>query len=413
MNAVTITSTVMMSIYTTTYLWDDLYIKSMSIGIALSSFTVQLVVSCVICGSVGRKLDNIREVLDAVNGDQLTDREFRELLLFKDIAKNTRKYGFTIGGVSKQFHQALLLVVAYTEAKFLSGLSGTPADDLVKDPCFLKSYQDAYKIVHAKIPDIDPTIKDPAYFCCVAWVELDAMRDAGKADCTAAEATTLNALEDKVIAWANADAKLFGSLSGTPVDDLAKDPCFQKSYQDAYKIVHAKIPDIDPTIREPAYFCCVAWVELDAMRDAGKADCTAAEATTLGALEDKVVAWANAGDSLLLVVACTEAKFFGSLSGTPVDDLMADPCLKKSYQDAYELVHKKIPDIDPTITNPAYFCCISWVELDQLRVAAKKDCTAAEATTMGGLEDKVIAWANADACKDHKYTKDIQTCKKP
>ncbi|CAG2106462.1 unnamed protein product [Medioppia subpectinata] len=90
---------------------------------------------------------------------------------------------------------------------------------------------------------------------------------------------------------------LLTTLASDPYKDLENDPCYKKCYNDLHPCVHGKIPDIDPNITDPAYTCCVAWVGLDCMRSVGEVDCTAAEATTLGALEDKVIAWANAGDS--------------------------------------------------------------------------------------------------------------------
>ncbi|CAG2114022.1 unnamed protein product, partial [Medioppia subpectinata] len=109
-NTIVVICCIMMSIYVTTSLWQN--IQSMSTVIALSSvsLTVQLVVSCVICGSVGNKLNDIREVLDAINGDQLTDREFRELLLFKDSAKNSSTCGFTIAGFAVLNKSTLIAV---------------------------------------------------------------------------------------------------------------------------------------------------------------------------------------------------------------------------------------------------------------------------------------------------------------
>ncbi|CAG2117129.1 unnamed protein product, partial [Medioppia subpectinata] len=92
--------TLMVNIYLVTHFKDNDYRRCVGTGLALSSVSsaVQLMVSCVICGSVGRKSENIREVLDAVNGPELTDGEFREVLLFKDIVRNGRTFGFTFGG---------------------------------------------------------------------------------------------------------------------------------------------------------------------------------------------------------------------------------------------------------------------------------------------------------------------------
>ncbi|CAG2109655.1 unnamed protein product, partial [Medioppia subpectinata] len=87
--------------------------------------------------------------------------------------------------------------------KFLSAIDNDPAEDLAKDPCYAKSYLDADKCVAKKVPDYDPECPFVEYRCCILWLGLDCLRDAGKTDCTAPEAETMGTIEDQMIAFMN------------------------------------------------------------------------------------------------------------------------------------------------------------------------------------------------------------------
>ncbi len=59
--------------------------------------TIQLIISCFICGSVESKSVKIYEVLDDYNAKHLSDTEYKQLVLFKSISQKTT-FGFTVGG---------------------------------------------------------------------------------------------------------------------------------------------------------------------------------------------------------------------------------------------------------------------------------------------------------------------------
>ena len=61
------------------------------------ALVLELVISCSICGAVHESADQIYAILDSFNGNDLSDFEFKEWLMFKNISRKT-KYGFTIGG---------------------------------------------------------------------------------------------------------------------------------------------------------------------------------------------------------------------------------------------------------------------------------------------------------------------------
>ena len=61
------------------------------------SATVKLIISCFINGLVYEESERILTVLDAFRANDLSDSEFKELLLFKAISRET-KFGITIGG---------------------------------------------------------------------------------------------------------------------------------------------------------------------------------------------------------------------------------------------------------------------------------------------------------------------------
>ena len=73
------------------------------------ALVLELVISCSICGAVHESSDQIYAILDSFNGNDLSDFEFKEWLMFKTTSKKT-KFGFTIGDFASMKKTTLISV---------------------------------------------------------------------------------------------------------------------------------------------------------------------------------------------------------------------------------------------------------------------------------------------------------------
>ncbi|CAG2100099.1 unnamed protein product, partial [Medioppia subpectinata] len=71
----------------------------------------------------------------------------------------------------------------------------------------------------------------------------------------------------------------------------------------------------------------------------------------------------------------------------PIQDLISDPCLLRKDAPAHNCMRGKIPDYDPTITQPNY-----------------TNCTIDEQSVLGGKEDRAVTYMNENMCKTFQYT---------
>ncbi|CAG2103968.1 unnamed protein product, partial [Medioppia subpectinata] len=62
------------------------------------SASISTIMSCFICGLVSTKSAKLQRILHAINARDLSDDEYNEWLMFGTIVRNTRTFGFTIGG---------------------------------------------------------------------------------------------------------------------------------------------------------------------------------------------------------------------------------------------------------------------------------------------------------------------------
>ena len=87
-------------------------IKSLSNQFATNTISaaVKLIISCLINGLVYDESERILAVLDAISAYDLNDFEFKELLLFKTISRES-KFGFTIGGFAALRKTTLIQVM--------------------------------------------------------------------------------------------------------------------------------------------------------------------------------------------------------------------------------------------------------------------------------------------------------------
>jgi hypothetical protein len=69
-----------------------------------------MIISCFVNGLVHEESDKIFAVLDKVKAQDLNDIEYKELLLFRTISRET-KFGFTIGGFAPLRKSTLIPVI--------------------------------------------------------------------------------------------------------------------------------------------------------------------------------------------------------------------------------------------------------------------------------------------------------------
>ena len=73
----------------------DIFIRILGACTEVSIF--EITISAFICGSVSERSEQIHSVLDELSANSLSEYEYNEWLMFKNICRNTR-FGFTIGG---------------------------------------------------------------------------------------------------------------------------------------------------------------------------------------------------------------------------------------------------------------------------------------------------------------------------
>jgi hypothetical protein len=74
------------------------------------SSALKMIISCFVNGLVHEESDKIFAVLDKVKAQDLNDIEFKELLLFRTLSRET-KFGFTIGGFAPLRKSTLIPVI--------------------------------------------------------------------------------------------------------------------------------------------------------------------------------------------------------------------------------------------------------------------------------------------------------------
>jgi hypothetical protein len=71
---------------------------------------LRLIISCLINGLVHEENDKIHAVLDNINPKDINEDEYKELVTFKSMSRET-KFGFTIGGFAPLKKITLLSVI--------------------------------------------------------------------------------------------------------------------------------------------------------------------------------------------------------------------------------------------------------------------------------------------------------------
>ena len=74
------------------------------------SYSIQLIISCFICGSIGDRIVRLNAVLDNIDQKVLSDKAYKEWLTFATVMRNTRTFGFTIGGFAALNKSTLIAV---------------------------------------------------------------------------------------------------------------------------------------------------------------------------------------------------------------------------------------------------------------------------------------------------------------
>ena len=94
-------------------------IQIMAFSTALS--VVELISSCIVCGSLHDTSHRIYAALDAFDANKLSEFEFKEWLMFKNVSRKT-EFGFTIGGFAS-LKKTTLIAVCIWMSKFLNILT--------------------------------------------------------------------------------------------------------------------------------------------------------------------------------------------------------------------------------------------------------------------------------------------------
>ena len=77
-----------------------------------ASGVTELVISCLVCGSLHERADKLYAVLDKIDSNCLSQIECKEWLMFKAMDRNT-SFGFTIGGFAPLRKTTLISVCIY------------------------------------------------------------------------------------------------------------------------------------------------------------------------------------------------------------------------------------------------------------------------------------------------------------
>ena len=75
------------------------------------SYSIQLIISCLICGSIGDRIVRLNAILDNIDQKVLSDKAYKEWLTFATVMRNTRTFGFTIGGFATLNKSTLIAVI--------------------------------------------------------------------------------------------------------------------------------------------------------------------------------------------------------------------------------------------------------------------------------------------------------------
>ena len=93
----------------------DRYPMFMSLVVVMAfssiSYSIQLIISCFICGSIGDRIVRLNAVLDNIDQKVLSDKAYKEWLTFATVMRNTRTFGFTIGGFAALNKSTLISVI--------------------------------------------------------------------------------------------------------------------------------------------------------------------------------------------------------------------------------------------------------------------------------------------------------------
>ncbi len=84
------------------------YVSAFAFGTI--SELLKLIISCLINGLLYEENDKIYAVLDKINPKDINEDEYKEVLMFKTMSRET-KFGFTIGGFAPLKKTSLLSVI--------------------------------------------------------------------------------------------------------------------------------------------------------------------------------------------------------------------------------------------------------------------------------------------------------------
>ena len=103
---------IMLHIYCSTLSYQIPLFKSLIKHLAFVSISscFKLIISCFINGLVHEESERIYFVLDNINSNELTESEFKEWLMYKNISRECR-FGLTIGGFAPLMKQTLIPVI--------------------------------------------------------------------------------------------------------------------------------------------------------------------------------------------------------------------------------------------------------------------------------------------------------------
>ena len=89
-------------------------IKEFTISLAFATVMdiIEISITCLLCDSLDQKVNKISSVLNDMNANELSDKEFMEWQMFDQLLQSRPTFGFTIGGFAK-FNKCTLISVLY------------------------------------------------------------------------------------------------------------------------------------------------------------------------------------------------------------------------------------------------------------------------------------------------------------
>ena len=78
-----------------------------------TTYAIKFVITCLTCGMIENKISELNDTLDSMIGMGLTDGEYKEVNILKDILRQKSSFGFTIG-VFASFNKSTLISVLLT-----------------------------------------------------------------------------------------------------------------------------------------------------------------------------------------------------------------------------------------------------------------------------------------------------------